>query len=64
MQQAGQDRFEKEEMNFHAAVREGYLSIAKKEPARFVVMDGTLEENELEERIFSHIQPYLGKKSA
>ena len=27
-------------------------------------MDGTLEENELEERIFSHIQHYLGKKSA
>jgi thymidylate kinase len=36
-------------------VREGYLSIAKNEPARFVVVDGTLGENELEEAIFSHL---------
>ncbi len=55
MKQDDQDRFEKEEMNFHAAVREGYLSIAKNEPARFVVVDGTLGENELEEAIFTHL---------
>ena len=56
MQQDDQDRFEKEEMDFHEAVREGYLSIAKNEPARFVVVDGTLGENELEEAIFSHFK--------
>ena len=59
MEQEGQDRFEKEEMNFHTAVREGYLSIAKNEPARFMVVDGTLGEDELEERIYSHIRPCL-----
>ncbi len=64
MEQEGQDRFEREEMNFHTAVREGYLSIAKNEPARFMVVDGTLGENELEGMIFEHIRPYLGKKSA
>ncbi|MBW1870397.1 MAG: dTMP kinase, partial [Deltaproteobacteria bacterium] len=64
MEQEGQDRFEREEMNFHTAVREGYLSIAKNEPARFMVVDGTLGEDELEERIFEHIRPSLSKKSA
>ena len=62
MQQNGQDRFEKEEMDFHTAVRKGYLSIAENEPERFVVVDGTLGENELEEAIFSHIRPYLSNK--
>jgi len=63
MEQEGQDRFEREEMNFHTAVREGYLSIAKNEPARFMVVDGTLGEDELEERIFEHIRPSLSKRS-
>ena len=63
MEQDGQDRFEKEAMNFHTAVREGYLSIAKNEPARFMVVDGTLGVDELEGMIFEHIRPYLGEKS-
>jgi dTMP kinase len=56
LEDPGQDRFEKEKMDFHTAVREGYLSMAEKEPDRFVVVDGTLEEDELEKIIFSHIQ--------
>ncbi len=63
MEQGGQDRFEREEMNFHTAVREGYLSIAKNDSERFMVVDGTLGEDELEERIFEHIRPSLSKKS-
>jgi len=63
MEQEGQDRLEREEMNFHTVVREGYLSIAKNEPARFMVVDGTLGEDELEERIFEHIRPSLSKRS-
>jgi dTMP kinase len=63
MEQNGQDRFEREEMNFHTAVREGYLSIAKNDSERFMVVDGTLGEDELEERIFEHIRPSLSKKS-
>ena len=59
MEQGGQDRFEREEMNFHQAVREGYLSIAENEPARFMVVDGTLGVDELEGMIFEHIRPYL-----
>ena len=64
MGQNGQDRFEKEVMSFHTAVREGYLSIAGNEPDRIVVVDGALGVDELEERIYSRIQPYLGEKTA
>jgi dTMP kinase len=59
MQQEGQARFEKEKMEFHKAVRGGYLAIAEEEPDRFVVVDGTLHEDGLEEAIFEHIRPYI-----
>lgn len=35
------DRFEKENQDFHRRVREGYLRMAKAEPERFYVVDGT-----------------------
>jgi dTMP kinase len=55
----GQDRFEREKLGFHTAVREGYLSLAEKEPDRFVVVDGKLGEDALEEVIFAHLRPFL-----
>lgn len=59
MRQEAQARFEKEKIEFHEAVRGGYLTIAKEEPVRFVVVDGTLDEDALEEVIFEHIRPKL-----
>lgn len=35
------DRFEQEEMSFHERVREGYLRIAKADPRRVKVVDGS-----------------------
>ena len=35
------DRFEKENISFHRRVRQGYLALAKAEPKRWVVIDGT-----------------------
>jgi len=61
MQQEGQARFEKEKLEFHEAVRQGYLTIANEEPERFVVVDGTLNEHGLEEKIFQHIRPLLAE---
>lgn len=57
----GQDRFEREEKAFHEAVREGYLSLAAADRKRFVVVDATLTEDELEEVIFEHTKPYIHK---
>ncbi|HDR15430.1 MAG TPA: dTMP kinase [Desulfobacteraceae bacterium] len=51
----GQDRFEKENMKFHEAVRQGYLALARREPERFVVFDGTRRIDFLESEIKSHV---------
>jgi dTMP kinase len=38
------DRFHAEKLNFHRRVREGYLKLAKAEPERWLVIDGTQSE--------------------
>jgi len=60
--QEGQDRFEREKKDFHEAVREGYLTMAMEDRERFVVVDGTLKEDELEEIIFRHVEPFISRK--
>lgn len=57
--QKGQDRFEREALDFHKAVREGYLDLARKNQDRFVVLDATLPKDEVEKRIFQYIEPHL-----
>ena len=44
-------RFEREKYDFHQRVRQGYLWIAKNEPERVIVMDGTLQPSDLHNRI-------------
>jgi dTMP kinase len=61
MQQEAQARFEREKKDFHEAVRKGYLEIAGREPDRFLVMDGTLNEDELEKLIFGHLNRFIVK---
>ncbi len=39
--QLATDRFETEEIDFHARIREGYLEIARSEPKRWVIVDAT-----------------------
>ncbi len=39
----GEDRFEREDISFHRRVRDGYLDMAKKEPGRIKVVDGSRE---------------------
>ena len=48
---AGRDRLEGESLEFHRRVREGYRSLARSEPERFVVLDAELPADELENRI-------------
>ncbi len=59
--QEGQDRFEREKKDFHEAVREGYLHMAMEDRERFVVVDGILKEDELEEIIFKHVEPFISQ---
>ena len=52
---AGQDRFEKEAIDFHQRVRDGYLSLARNEPQRIIVLDGMKDEQTLHREIVSHL---------
>lgn len=55
----GQDRFEREQEAFHETIREGYLILGRENPERFVVMDATLPEGELEALAVTTIRPFL-----
>lgn len=49
------NRFDKRELQFHQAVREGYHKLAQMYPKRFVVLDGNLPTNQLAEIVLEHI---------
>ena len=53
------DRMEQETIEFYQAVRQGYLTIAAKEPDRFVVLDGSQTIEILEEKIWNAVQTRL-----
>ena len=59
----GQDRFERETLDFHNRVRRGYLDLANKHKERFVIIDASLSEDEIEREIFVHIEPHLRRGS-
>ena len=46
-----EDRFEKEAIDFHERVRQGYLTLAENEPKRFYVIDAAQDEQAVGERI-------------
>lgn len=52
---AGQDRFEREALDFHRRVREGYLAMARREPQRIIVLDGMKDQETLHHEIVSHL---------
>lgn len=53
------DRFESESMQFKRKVRKGYLNLAKKEPERFLVVDGRKTPDELFSQIRLRVQELL-----
>ena len=48
-----EDRFEKEALDFHRRVREGYLVLARREPERIIILDGMKDEQTLHREIIS-----------
>jgi dTMP kinase len=55
----GQDRFEREKVDFHMEVRDSYIDLAREHHERFVVIDATLARDDVEEKIFQSIEPFL-----
>lgn len=55
------DRFERESLNFHNKVREGYLNILHSEPARFRLIDATRDVDIIQEEVYRHIMEFIGK---
>ncbi|KJS87913.1 MAG: thymidylate kinase [Peptococcaceae bacterium BICA1-8] len=49
------DRLEKEKLEFHQRVREGYLQIAKKEPDRFKIINALESIKEVHEEILNKV---------
>ena len=50
------DRMEKENIEFYQKVRNGYLMLAKAMPERFIVVDGELPPQELEDAIWKQLR--------
>jgi dTMP kinase len=45
-------RFEREHLDFHRRVRKGYLELAKAETERFLLLDASGDEDDVERRIW------------
>ncbi len=53
------DRMERETIEFYDKVREGYLVLAKSMPARFLVIDGTQDEDAVAKQVWTGVQKIL-----
>lgn len=57
--QEDQGRFEKEKMEFHHRVRQGYLTLADKNQDRFIVIDAAKPVDEVEKDIIRALKPHI-----
>ncbi len=55
-----ENRYESMALEFHQRVRAGYLSIAKKEPKRCIVLDATQSIENLRDEIFAAVNKRFG----
>jgi dTMP kinase len=58
-QSALMDRFEKEELSFHKKINVGYKKLAKEDPERFFVIDGTLDIDVIHKTIRKKVEDLL-----
>jgi len=59
---AREDRFEREGIDFHERVREGYLEIARREPDRVIVVDASRGVEEIQREIAERIESVLASR--
>ncbi len=57
--EGGEDRFEKEALDFHRRVREGYLDLARLHPGRISVVDGLGSVEEVHRRVLERLEVFL-----
>jgi dTMP kinase len=62
LKQEREERFEREEIQFHRRVRKGYLAIARREPRRVKVIDTRQGEEKVFEKIQKIIDNLLKRK--
>ena len=55
------DRFEAEGVRFQEQVAAAYEEIARREPERFVVVDGTGSPDQVHRRVMAVVEPRLGR---
>ncbi len=53
------DRFEREHLDFHKRVREGYLSAYKNDPQRFRLIDATRDINTIQEEVRRQVVDFI-----
>jgi len=56
-------RFEEEDIRFHRKVREGYLQLAKEEPERFRIIDGSGSVEEVQQKIREIVLPLVKRET-
>ncbi|HWV25619.1 MAG TPA: dTMP kinase [Aeromicrobium sp.] len=55
----GADRIEAEPLEFHQRVRQGFLDLAARDPEHYLVLDATVDRDELHGRIRQAVLPWL-----
>jgi len=53
------DRFERENIDFHRRIREGYLNILRNDPQRFRLIDANQDVNAIQEEVRRHISDFI-----
>jgi dTMP kinase len=53
------DRFEREKIDFHRRIREGYLNILKNDPERFHLIDANRDVDAIQKEVRRHISDFI-----
>lgn len=56
------DRLEREALAFHKKVREGFIAMAKEEPERMILIDGSRPSEEISKEIWNHVKSIKSEK--
>jgi len=58
-----EDHFEKQVLDFHKRVRNGFLTLAKEEPERWLVVDATQSKDKIAEIVWEKVSQLLSRKT-